>query len=226
MKPIPLGRTIAGVLAGIFVIAGVHYLREAARIRKEFQQQSQMHPFDLPVDFSRPVSFAAEFRQTWQKCHGQAIQLVVPAPVLAKTTPAALRASLDFNWQIKDAEGRVVVDDKTSDPPAFVDEMVSGTVPLAYFPPFDIGYYTFNCTVAAGAPALAGADQRLVCQYQPCGIEMLAAVFCTGIGIAALVLAGLVALIVVAINRRNQRRNRPAPASGAKPSRPLAPPHA
>lgn len=215
MRSLPLGRTIACVMAGVFVVAGVHYLRAAARIRNEFQQQSAMRPLDLPVDFSMPGSYAAEFRQTWEKCHGQAIHLVIPAHVLTTTTPSALLATLDFHWQIQDARGKVVVDDKTSHPPVWQDGNEAGMVPLACFPPFETGYYTFNCSVAAGAPALAGTDQRLVCQYQPCGIERLPAVFCTGLGIVALVMAGLVSLMVVAITRRKQRKCDPPPGAGS-----------
>jgi hypothetical protein len=116
-----------------------------------------------------------------------------------------LLVSLDFNWQITNPEGKVIVDGKSSGRPLWQDRVDGDAIPLVYFHPFALGDYAFTCTVTTGAPALAGLEQRLICQYQPCGLEMLATVFCTGIGIAALVIAGIILLVVRAITKRKKR---------------------
>lgn len=201
----PIGRIIACVIAGVLVVAGAFFLVEAYRIRQEFYRQSETRPLDLAVDLSQPGEFTAPFKQTWQACHGQAINLHVPTNALAGVSPADLLASLDFTWQIADADGKVVADNDSASDLLWDNKPYGDTIPLAYFWPVDLGEYTFSCSVVTGAPVLVGLEQHLVCQYQPCGLEMLAAVFCTGIGIAALVIAGMILLIVRAVTRRKRR---------------------
>ena len=75
---------------------------------------------------------------------------------------------------------------------------------MDYFHPFELGDYTFSCTVVTGAPALAGLEQRLICQYQPCGLEMLPAFLGNVMGIAALAVAGIILLIVRTITKRKR----------------------
>lgn len=204
-KKLPIGRTVACVIAGLFVLAGAYFLFEGVRLRREFYEQSKTRPLDIPVDFSKPGTFTAPFPQTWQACHGQAINLQVPTNALAATGQSNLLATLRFTWHISGPDGDVVADDKSSGGLIWDDRPHGGTIPLIYFHPFDIGDYTFSCTVTTAAPALAGLEQRLVCQYQPCGLEMMIAVFSTGIGIAALVIAGIMLLIVRAITKRKNR---------------------
>ncbi len=204
-KKRPIGRAIACVIAGVLVIAGIFFLFEAHRIRQEFYRQSETRPLDLPVDFSKPGEFMSPFPQTWRACHGQAINLHVPTNVLAEVSPSNLLASLDFEWQITDSKGKVIVDEESSGRPLWQDRMRGDSIPLVYFHPFDLGDYTFSCTVVTGASALAGLEQRLVCQYQPCGLEMLPAFLANVIGIAALVIGGIILLIVRAITKRKKR---------------------
>jgi hypothetical protein len=214
MEKVPVGRTIACIIAGILVVVGVFFLFEAYRVRQEFYRQSETRPLDIAVDFSKTGEYTAPFSQTWRACHGQTINLHVPTNVLAGISPSNLLASLDFKWQITDPKGKVVVDDESSGRPLWQDRINGGSIPLVYFHPFDLGEYRFKCTVNAGAPTLSGVDQRLVCQYQPCGLEMLSAFLGNVVGIAALVIAGIILLVVTAITKRKQRQIRqPSPAN-------------
>lgn len=219
MKKLPIGRTIACVIAGILVVVGIFLLFEAYRIRQEFYRQSETRPLDIAVDFSKTGDYTAPFSQTWRACHGQTINLRVPTNVLAGMSPSNLLASLDFKWQITDPTGKVVVDDDSSGLPLWQDRVNGDSIPLVYFRPFDLGEYMFKCIVNAGAPALSGVSQRLVCQYQPCGLEMLPAFFGNVIGIVALVIGGIILLAVTAITKRKQRQIRqPPPARDGVPA--------
>jgi hypothetical protein len=224
MKKVPIGRSIACVFAVVLIITGAFFLFEAHRIRQEFYQRSETRLLDLNVDFSKPGQFTAPFRQTWRACHVQTINLHIPANILAEVSPSNLLASLDFEWQITDSEGNVVVDNKSSGHPVWQGRTDGGEIPLVDFPPFDRGDYTFKCTVATGTPHLAGIDQRLVWYYQPCDMAMVLAGFTDVIGISALVIAGIILLVVRAITKRKQRDITQSGRGGAFGSPPPTPP--
>lgn len=201
----PIGRSIAGVIAGVLVIAGVFFLVEAYRIRKEFYRQSEARPLDMPVDLSKPGQFTAPFKQTWRACHGQTISLHVPVNALAGLSPSDLLTSLDFTWQIANEDGEIIAYDESTGEGNWDNRSYDGVIPLAYFRPFGLGDYIFMCTVMTGSPVLAGLEQRLVCQYQPCGLELLPAVLLKAIGIIALVISGIILLVIRAITKRKRR---------------------
>jgi hypothetical protein len=50
--------------------------------------------------------------------------------------------------------------------------------------------------VISGAPALSGVDQRLIWKYRPCNLKTAFINFCLIIGIAALMTAGILLLLV------------------------------
>ena len=201
---LPIGRTIACVIAGLFVIAGAYFLFEGMRLRREFHEQSKTRPLDIPVDFSESGEFTAPFSQTWQGCHGQAIALHVPSNLVVEASESSLLASLAFKWQIRSVDDEIILDNTSEGPLMWQDKPHDGIMPLIYFTPCDLGDYTFTCTVTTGTPALSGVEQRLVCQYQPCGLELLVASFTIGIGITALVIAGIIFLIVKMITKRKR----------------------
>jgi hypothetical protein len=91
-KRLPIGRTIASVIAGVLFFAGVFLLVEAYLIRKEFYRQVQTRPLDLRVDLSQPNEYTVPFKQTWRACHGQTINLHVPAMAETHVSPSDLLA--------------------------------------------------------------------------------------------------------------------------------------
>jgi len=194
------------VIAGILVIIGVFFLFEAYGLRQEFYRQSETHPLYIPVDLSKTGEYTAPFSQTWRACHGQTINLHIPTAVLAGIAPSNLLASLDFKWQITDMKGKVIVEDNSSGCSIWQDRVDKDSISLAHFQPLDLGEYGFKCTVITGAQNLSGVDQRLVCQYRPCGLEKLPAFLTNVIGIAALVIAGIILLVVTSITKRKQRQ--------------------
>jgi len=205
MKKLPIARTIASVIAGGLIIAGGFFLIEAYRLRQEFDRHIQARPLDLKVDLSQPGKFNGEFHQTWRACHSQTINLHVPANVIAKIPPSDLLAPLDFKWQITDSDGRVIVDNEFSGRLDWTDRFDGEAITLAYFRPFDLGTYTFGFTVITGAPQLAGIPQRLVSEYQACGLELLPVFFTRALGIIALVVASIILLVIRSITKRKQK---------------------
>jgi len=202
MKKRAIGRTISLVIAGIVIVAGVFFIVGAYCIRQKFLRQAKAKPIDIAVDLSGPGEFSGEFRQTWRACHGQTINLHVPTNLSSQVSLSNLSDSLEFKCQITDSKGNVVVDDKLAGRPILQDGSDNNIIPLLYFRPFDLGTYMLTFTVISGAPQLAGVEQRLVCQYQPCGLELLPAFFCKVLGIACLMVAGIIILIVITITKR------------------------
>ena len=68
-------------------------------------------------------------------------------------------------------------------------------IPILFFEPFRNGHYKLSLQVTEGIPELAGVSQRLVARYRLCGLEMLPAIFGTVVGIASLVIGGIIFLV-------------------------------
>lgn len=158
------------------------------------------------MDFSKPGEFTSPFPQTWQ-----AINLHLPTNILAEVMPSNLLAALDFEWQITDSKGEVIIDEEFSGRQGWQDRMYVDAIPLFSFHPFDLGNYTFKCTVITGASALEGLEQRLICQYQ----EMLLASLAKVIGIVAIVNAGIILLIVLVITKIKRRKQATTKSTGS-----------
>jgi len=206
MKKPPIGRTIACVLASVLVLAGAFVLYETHRLRQEFYEGSEIRPLDLAVDFSKPGEFTTGFKQTWRPHHWQPIDLYVPPEVLAEVSPSDLLASLAFKWQITDSKGNIVDEAESSGEMDWHCQTDSNAIRLSSVRPCALGDYTFACTVISGAPALDGVDQRLVCQYKPCGIELLSLFFIEVAAIVAFVIAGVILFVVGKITKRKRQQ--------------------
>ena len=217
MKTPPIGRTIASVVAAALVVVGVYSLVEARRFRKEFDRQSGTRPFDFSVDLSQPGVYTREFEQTWRSSHFQVIELHIPTDAVTGVPPSELLGALDGQWRITDSDGAVVVDDEFSASSTWQDGPGQQVTHVASFRPFDIGTYTFELTVVTGAPKLVGVEQRVVCQYQPCGLELAPALLARIVGIAALVIAGILLLAVTAVTKRRRAQQGAAAGRGQPP---------
>jgi hypothetical protein len=192
-------RFIAYTFVGFFVITAIFFFFKACRMRQEYNCQLATRPLDISVDFSNTSVFTAPFPQTCQACCGQAIYLQVPVNSLRDTSPSNLLASLKFKWEIINSKGKVVSNNDCLPNRHFDEKLDDGLIPLSYLASFNslnLTNYTFNCTVISGAPALSGVDQRLIWKYRPCNIKMAFVNFCLIIGIAALITAGILLLLV------------------------------
>lgn len=157
------------------VFLGWQILGSARESFERFETQAEILPLDMSIDLSRPATYHAQFKQTWQACHGQSLTLQLPDhDVESGLTKESLK-SLDLKWQVSDSEDSVITDGRVRgaeiDAGGFQDDQID----LAYLFPFELGEYVFTCEVVDAVPALADVDQRLISEYRPCGLELLPA---------------------------------------------------
>ena len=203
-----IGRTISSVIASLLLVAGVYFLIWAHHQRQEFQRWTTAKPIDMAVDVSHPGHFSGEFRQTCQTSHGEAVCLEMPSNLLASASASNVLASLQFDCTIADAQGTQVVKSSFDGDRLDGDRLIDGAIPVVFIAPFKKGIYTLTLTVSKGAPALAGVHQRLVARYELCGLEMMPASMATVMGVAAIVIAGIILLVVLVITKLKRPEGR------------------
>lgn len=175
MRRVPILRMLAAVIGIAAVFLGWQSLKQAQASFARFQTQSQVLPLDIAVDLSQPSTYHAQFKQTWQACHGQRLTLrFADDQVEPELTTQDLK-SLLVTWEVSDSEGAVITEGRVLGTELQEDELENGRIDLAYMFPFELGDYAFTCEVLGAVPALAEVDQRLVSEYRPCGLERLPA---------------------------------------------------
>ena len=197
MKKHSLGRTIASVIAVILILTGIYFLFESYRYRQKFYEWLNAEPINIAVDLSKPGKFSGKFHQTCYVAHGEELLLQVPFDQLKGVSPKTLIEPLEYHCAITDANGEVVVSSETASQIDLRDEYEDGAIPLLYFVPFKNGIYNLELEVTSGIPDLAGVPQRIIARYCLCGLELMAARVVMVCGIAALLVAGIIVLVLV-----------------------------
>jgi hypothetical protein len=194
-----IGRRIAYGIALLLAAAGVVFLLDAYRYHRDFYRWQEARPVDIPVDLSQPGEFTATFLQTCRISHGEALCLVLPHERVAGTTWPSQLSNLRFLCRILDMDGKEKMREELTDELPCGDGLLEGTIPLVWFAPFGNGTYEMTFTVTQGAPALRGVPQRLIGRYWLCGLEMRVAVGLMIMGIAAMLVAAVVAGITAMV---------------------------
>jgi len=208
MKKLPIGRTIASVIAGVFVVVGVYFIVWSVQYRREFYQALEARPIDMAVDLSQPGEFSGQLHQTRRTPYlFQPLYLEVPPDVLHDVSVPDMVSKLRFNYAIADAQGKMVVESKFEGDLAASARFSQGTLQIGGFAYFETGKYTLTFRVTEGVPELAGIPQRLASSYLLCGMEMMSVLLGTVIGIASIIVAGIILLRVRAITKRKKRRS-------------------
>lgn len=196
-RRLPIIRIVVGMVAGVLLIAGLDFIDDARRIERRIDTQSQAIPLDMPIDLSVPGRYIAPFKQTWQSCHGQSIMLQIPATKDGLIPARQACESLQLHWEITDSEGVSVADGKVLGSNLLDTKINDGRIVLASFYPFDLGDYKLTCEVLHPALALTGVEQRLISEYQPCGMERLPGMMINAVGVVAVLGGGIVGLFVI-----------------------------
>ncbi|WFB36448.1 hypothetical protein P3T73_01550 [Kiritimatiellota bacterium B12222] len=172
--------------------------------RREIFKKQNTIPMDQTVDFSRPGEYTFPYQQRVYAAHGQNLKLQIHS-----WSDNSLD-TLEFQWSIYDAEGKVVAesvsfeDDSSSD----FQKLENGEYLLGEAGSFNFGDYTFHCEVHRGVASLFGEPQRLVWVYESCPLEGLVIVISTLIGMVALGLAVILLVIVRCITLKKRKKNR------------------
>ena len=98
----------------VLIAAGVIFLIKSFRFRRRIDQHIKAKQIDMAVDLSSPGKFSGDFRQTWRASHGQVINLRIPADLSGQVSPSVLLESLEFECQITDANGKIMVDSNSA----------------------------------------------------------------------------------------------------------------
>jgi len=201
------GRIFACVIAAYLAYFGVESLVEAHHLGQQYEQWQTARPVDISVDLSTPGEYSGVFRQTCQSSHGEVISLHVDRDKMdtSLSVPEPLNPPA-FRCEITDSAGSVIVSDEWVN--MYVRDAVDeeGVVRLFDFHPFKKGDYTFTLTVTEGAEEFAGVPQRVVASYSLCGLEGLPAALMQMLGVALLVIAGIIVVAVGVYTIRRRRR--------------------
>jgi hypothetical protein len=177
--------------------------RAAREHDRRFEGWLVAAPCDLPVDFSSPGAWQAPFSQTCAISHGESIRLWATGGAGAAIGDFTALDGLKGSLRIIDDKGEVIAESPLPGHPGSIAPP-QGAIPLAGLVPFRKGEYQIQIEVTRGAPALAGAQQRLSAEYELCGLERLPAQISRRLSGGMWVTAALVGLTtcVVAIPRR------------------------
>ena len=183
---------------------GAAYTGRAAREHdRRFDGWLVAAPCDFPVDFSAPGAWQAPFSQTCAISHGEPIRLWATGAAGAAIDDFTALDGLEGSLRIVDEKGEVVAESPLPGHPGSIAPP-QGAIPLASLAPFREGEYQVQVQVTRGAPALAGAQQRLTAEYELCGLERLPAqvgrLLSGGLWVGAMLLG--LTTCVVAITRR------------------------
>lgn len=204
MKKLPISRIITLVIAGVLVLTGTFSIVKSYCLKQRFNKNFAAKPINIAVDLSKPGEFSSELKQTWRACHGQTINICIPTELANQVSPSDLLGSLKFKCRITDLDGNIVLDDESAGKPVWAEEVGYNSIPLLYFRPFDLGTYTLVFTVINGVPKMEGMEQYLICQYQPCGLELLPVFFYAIIGTSALMTAGIMIFVLIIIAKHKK----------------------
>jgi hypothetical protein len=202
------GRIVACVIAAILIATTLYFTTEWYRLGRDLDECADARPVSVAVDFSRPGTIRAPFKQAYTLPDGEAFYLAMPFDIPVARALELLRG-LDGTITITDSEGNEILV-KTISPEA-PETTAAGPILLADFVPFAKGDYTVTIDITTGAPALAGTQQTLFAKYEMCGFEpmpvMLAAFLAILCAVPAVVLT---AFLTVGFVRRGIRRSRRA----------------
>ncbi len=183
--------TVAMTFATVFFLgSGVKFLFESKRLSEQFAFWENAKPMNIPVDFSKPGQFDADFKQTCSTSHGEVVALRLPPEVLKSTNVTQLLAGLEAKLEIQPANGTNQIDLATAEL-FWQNETLEGTLPLFSISPFQKGNYKAHISVTKGATALAGIPQSLEGRYLLCGLEALPAALTKIVGGSLLVLGAI-----------------------------------
>lgn len=197
--------TIALALATALLAFGAVNTNRAARNHDmRFEQWLVARPCELAVDFSAPGAWQAPFTQTCDIAHAEPIRLWATDATGAAIEDFAALEGLEGALRILDTTGVIVAESPLPNHPGVIAPP-AGAITLARLIPFREGAYQIQVEVTRGAPALAGATQRLTAEYELCGMELLPAqigyLISAAMGAIA-ILTGLTACIVALPRRR------------------------
>jgi len=204
MKKLPIGRTVAYVVAGLLLVLAVHFFLKSGRLHREAEAWAVARPVEMPVDLSKPGHYSSSLVQVCPKCHSQVFCLSVPPQVAGKTAPTELLAGLQAKCTITDGAGKVIVSEALTSALPWEDRLFRRAIPLFSICPFERGTYTLSLSVTEGAAALAGVRQVFLARYRFCGIEFLPAFLCKVYAIVSLVLAGVISIVTVVVTKKGK----------------------
>ena len=197
-------RVVTLSVAAVLLTVGVVFLLGYYHYDRQFAEWQDARPIDIPVDLSKPGTFSGRFIQTCRAAHGEAISLVVAPSATGGTSPADLIRPLRLRCVISDLRGLPVVEQEFRGEAWSASRFGGGDTDMISFSPFPEGEYNLTLTIAEGAPALAGMDQRLQARYLLCGLERFPATVSLLLGAGALVVAGIILLL---LTRRKEKQS-------------------
>ena len=201
-----IGRKIFYGIAIILIAAGVYFLITAWNYQQDFYRWQDARPVDMTIDMSAPGEFKSSFLQTCHISHGEAICLLLPSDCMdANTWPKQL-AELKLVCRILDRNGNEIIREEFNGESLSQESLIEGSIPLVRFVPFKDGDYTMMVTVTKGSATLRGVPQRIIGRYMLCGLELMAAFLSMIIGIAALIIAALIAGITFMVVRGKAKK--------------------
>lgn len=196
-------RIVLGMLAaitGLLIVGAITTGRSADAYDRKFHEWLVAAPCDLAVDLSAPGKWQGRFIQTCGVSHGEPVRLWATGPDEAPIDDIAVLDGLEGSLRIVHADGAVVAESSLPGYPGGVAPP-EGAIPLAHLTPFREGEYEVVVQVTSGAPALAGAQQRLTAAYELCGLERLPAqlgeLISGGLWVGAILLGVVTGIVAV-----------------------------
>jgi len=189
---IPIGRTIALVIAVIFLILGILSFIKASGYYRKFYQWIKDEPIRIQVDLSKPGNYTGKFIQTCHIAHGLCLYVETQQKSASEDEALELVKGIKGSFAIIDSNGNNVLTGNFNDSHFATGRRSFSTydlndldysvrcdcpvknVPfLSLFSSFCDGTYTFKLAIYDGAPALANTNHMLVARYSLCGLEIL-----------------------------------------------------
>ena len=149
---------------------------------------------------SRPCVFSGDLHQTSNSFYRQAI---IHYDSSHHVSPSVLIESLEFDCQITDSNGRIMIDSNFAGRTSIYNASRDKSFTLLLFLPFDTVNYTLTFTVSKNAPNIKSLEQRILRKYLRYGCELIPAVFSIVFAIGSFLLAATI--IIIAVINRNKR---------------------
>jgi len=203
MKNKPVFRTIAILVALVFICYGSVLFWEGYHIIKNFPGWLTVKLIDIDVDLSKKHVYSGEFKQVCQIAHGEYLYLSVPEGKCDFDSLNKLR----YRFVVTDANDKKIINQECEEF-NFDKGNIKAPVLLSSYRSFAKGDCKYQLIVTEPVLEFANIPQHVILKYHLCGLELLMGkalvVFAFILYFSAFV---LIEIVIIVTRRKRKRAN-------------------
>jgi len=160
----------------------------------------------IRVDFSAPGTYSASVISKPRYIENAYLVLDLPKRVLSETNPEALLSGLEGSFEIMDEDGKQIIwDSIPRDANNLKSHLSENFISLTKIGScYEFVKWQMNITITKGARRLKGIPHRLVMFDRDSNLNISEDI-CTLFGLASLILAVIILIVVTAVSRRKRK---------------------